>query len=246
MKRKIVVSIEARMTSTRLPGKVLKPCVGKPMLALLIERVKRSSLVDEIVVSTTVNKADDSIVACAGDNGVGSFRGSETDVVGRVVGAMRDAHADVVVHLTGDNPLIDPDIIDEVLRIYLYNKFDYVSNMLVRSYPIGLDTQVTSLPILEKSLAIAKDAPQHEHVCLSIYENRDIFSVFNLLAPPQLCRPDMRWTVDTQNDYEFMQAVFGNLYSKNRQFTSGDILAFLDTHPEIVQINKDIPQKKAR
>src|SRR3990167_2257529 len=242
MKKKIVASIEARMTSTRLPGKVLLPCVGKPMLELLLERVKRSKLIDHIVVSTTVNETDDEIIKLMKKLHIGYFRGSELDVVDRVVRAMKTEGANVVVQLTGDCPLLDASVIDQVILVYLYNNFDYVSNTLVRSYPRGLDVQVSSFEILEKSLKIAIDAAQHEHVYLSIYENHGKFKLFNVFAPPELCRPDLRWTLDTQADYEFIKAIYRNLYKNNPEFTSSEIIKFLDKHPEIIELNRDIRQ----
>lgn len=244
--KKIVASIEARMTSTRLPGKVLLPCVGKKMLELLVERVKRSKIIDEIVISTTVNTPDDEIVKVAKRLGIGYFRGSELDVVERVVFAMKYARADVVVQLTGDCPLLDPDVIDQVTRIYLYNNFDYVSNTLVRSYPRGLDVQVSSFEILEKSLRIAKDDAQHEHLFLSIYENSDKFRLFNVFANPELCRPDYRWTLDTGSDYDFINTIYRHFYKKNPTFTSSHIIGFIKKYPEVAEINNDIQQKPVR
>jgi spore coat polysaccharide biosynthesis protein SpsF len=243
---KIVATISARMTSARLPGKVLMPCVGQPMLKLLVERVRRSRLLDHIVVSTTVNQADDAIVQCARDLGVGCFRGSEEDVVGRVVGAMEAANADIVVQLTGDCPLLDAEVIDQLIRLYQANSFDYVSNTLVRSYPRGLDCQVVSLATLQESLRIAKDAAQREHVCLSIYENPQRFRLFNLMAPPELCYPDQRWTLDTDADYAFITAVYERLYPDNPAFTSAEVQRLLRREPELEALNSEILQKAVR
>lgn len=243
---KIVATIEARMTSTRLPGKVLKPCLGKPMMELLVERVRRSRLIDEIVISTTVNQTDDVLVRCADQLGVGHFRGSEDDVVARVVGAMEAAKADIVVQLTGDCPLLDWEVIDQLIRLYRANTFDYVSNNLVRSYPRGLDCQVVSLATLQESLRIAHDPAQHEHVCLSIYENPQRFRLFNLMAPPELCYPGQRWTLDTEADYRFLTTVYERLYPQNPAFTSADVLRLLRENPAIEAINSDIVQKAVR
>jgi spore coat polysaccharide biosynthesis protein SpsF len=234
------------MTSTRLPGKVLKPCLGRPMMELLVERVKRSRLIDEIVISTTVNQTDDVLVRCAQDLGIGYFRGSEEDVVSRVVGAMEAAGADIVVQLTGDCPLLDWEVVDQLIRLYQANTFDYVSNTLVRSYPRRLDCQVVSLATLQESLRIAKDAAQHEHVCLSIYENPQRFRLFNLLASPELCHPGQRWTLDTEADYQVLSAVYERLYPANPAFTSVDVLRLLRAHPAIEALNRDITQKAVR
>jgi spore coat polysaccharide biosynthesis protein SpsF len=243
---KIVATITARMTSARLPGKVLLPCVGRRMLELLVERVRRSRLIDHIVISTTANRTDDVVAQCAKDLGVGCFRGSEEDVVGRVVGAMEAAQADLVVQLTGDCPLLDWQVIDQLIRLYQANSFDYVSNTLVRSYPRGLDCQVVSLATLQESLRIARDAAQHEHVCLSIYENPSRFRLFNLMAPPDLCHPGQRWTLDTEADYRFITTIYERLYAGKPAFTSADIMALLEAEPAIAGLNREIEQKAVR
>lgn len=242
----IVANITARMTSERLPGKVLMPCAGRRMLELLVERVRRSRLINHIVISTTVNATDDVLIQCAQDLGVGHYRGSESDVVGRVTGAMTAANADLVVQLTGDCPLLDWEVIDQLIRLYQANNFDYVSNTMVRSYPRGLDCQVVSLATLQESLRIAKDAAQHEHVCLSIYENPSRFRLFNLLAPPELCHPGQRWTLDTAADYAFLTVVFERLYPDDPAFTSADVIRLLREHPEIEALNREITQKAVR
>jgi spore coat polysaccharide biosynthesis protein SpsF len=245
-RKRVVASIEARMTSTRLPGKVLKPCLRRPMLELLVERVSRSRYIDSIVVATTTNEPDQEIVDVASRIGIESFRGSENDVVARVTGAMEAAKADIVVQLTGDCPLLDPEVIDQVIRVYAANGFDYVSNCLVRSYPRGLDVQVGSLALLQASLAIARDAAHHEHVFLSVYENPDRFRLFNIFAPPELCRPDWRWTLDTEADYAYITKIYERLYPENPCFTSADIARLLKTHPEIAELNQEIQQKQIR
>src|SRR5215469_4940434 len=187
--RFVVASIEARMTSTRLPGKVLLPCIGRPMLELMVERVKRSRYADSIVVATTVNATDDPIVTLARQLGIRFFRGSEPDVVNRVTSAMREAKADIVVQLTSDCPLIDPDIIDQLVRIYAANGFDHVSNTILRSYPDGLDAQVSSLPILEKCYALCENDKDREHLFYTIRRNQDKIKTYQVLAPPELCWP---------------------------------------------------------
>jgi len=244
--RRVVATVAARMTSSRLPGKVLMPCLGRPMLERLVERVRRSEYIDDIVVSTTVNAPDDAIVDAARALGIGWYRGSEDDVVARITGAMEEARADLVVQLTGDCPLLDPAIIDQLIRLHSFNSFDYVSNTLVRSYPRGLDAQIAPLSVLQESLRIAKDAPQHEHVFLSVYENPDRFRLFNLLAPPELCRPDWRWTLDTPEDYAFITEVYARLYPQTPCFTSADIARLLLERPEIAALNQEIRQKQVR
>jgi len=246
MKPRIVVSIEARMTSTRLPGKVMMDCAGKPMLELLVERLKRASLIDDIVVATTTNATDDVLIDAAKRLGIHSFRGSEDEVMDRVVGAMREAKADVVVQVTADCPLIDPEIIDQLIRLYQHNTFDCVANARVRSYPRGLDCAVVSMAALARSLEMAEDYAHREHVCLSIYERPDAFRVFDLIATGELCRPDYRWTLDTEADYAFIKAVFEHLYAENPSFGTREILSLLKEKPELADINSHIRQKGLR
>lgn len=243
---KTVATITARMTSSRLPGKVLLDCLGRPMLHRLVERVRRCPHLDHIVVSTTTNPEDDVVVAAARELGVGCFRGDEHDVVGRVVGAMEEAGADLVVQLTGDCPLLDPEVIGQLIRIHQSNTFDYVSNTLVRSYPRGLDCQVLPFEVLRESLRLASDPAQHEHVCLAVYERPERFRLFNLMAPPSLCYPAWRWTLDTENDYRFILAVYEFLYPRNPAFTSDDVARLLHARPDIAALNADIVQKPVR
>src|SRR6202008_723537 len=142
------------------------------------ERVSRSRYIDRVVIATTVNKTDDPIVELAQRLGVRFFRGSEVDVVGRVTNAMQEAKADVIVQLTSDCPLIDPEIIDQLVRIYAANDFDHVSNAILRSYPDGLDVQVSSLPILEKCYALCENDKDREHSFYTIRKNRDKIKTF--------------------------------------------------------------------
>jgi spore coat polysaccharide biosynthesis protein SpsF len=221
--RYVVASIEARMTSTRLPGKVLLPCLNRPMLELMVERVKRSRHIDAIVVATTVNATDDPIVALAQRLGIRFFRGSEADVVNRVTSAMQEARADIVVQLTADCPLIDPGVVDQIVRIYAANNFDHVSNTLLRSYPDGLDVQVSSLPILEKCYALCENEKDREHLFYTIRRNQDQIKTYQVIAPPELCWPQWRWTLDTREDYQRICAIYERLYPKNPTFSSKDI-----------------------
>ena len=215
------------MTSKRLPGKVLMPCVDRPMLELMVERVKRSRYVDAIVVATTVNATDDPIVNLAQKLGIRFFRGSEANVVERVTTAMREVQADIIVQLTSDCPLIDPEIIDQLLRIYASNDFDHVSNTILRSYPDGLDVQVSSFPILEKCYALCENDKDREHLFYTIRKNRDKIKTFQVLAPDDLCWPQWRWTLDNIDDYHLICRIYEHFYAKNPTFSSRDIARFM-------------------
>jgi spore coat polysaccharide biosynthesis protein SpsF len=243
MKRKVVASIEARMTSTRLPGKVLKECLGKPMMELMIERVRRCETIDEIVIATTTNKADDPLEALAKKLNVSIHRGSENDVVQRVVDAHRNAQSEIVVQLTGDCPIIDPEVVDVLVRFYRMNHFDYVSNAVIRSYPIGLDTQVSSFSILEKSLELAKTESDHEHLYATIYKRPEQFRLYHFVGPQELIWPELRLTLDTAEDLALISAVYKALYPSNPAFRTIDIIRFLKANPHLVEINRFIPSK---
>jgi len=241
-----VLTIEARMRSTRLPGKVLRPILGRPMLELMIERLQRVRLVDQIVVATTTNQADDPIVDLACQLGVGIFRGSEEDVLDRVLRAGCAANADVIVETTGDCPLIDPEVVDDVVGEYLANKFDYVSTGLRRTFPNGLDVQVFSTSVLSEVARLTLDQVDREHVSLYIYEHPKRFSLHNVESG----LPDKYWnlrlTVDTLEDFALISAIFEELYPKNPEFSLQDVLDLLDHRPELIGINGHIQQKPVR
>lgn len=232
--RLVVASIEARMTSTRLPGKVLLPCIGRPMLELMVERIRRSRYIDTIVVATTTNSTDDPIVELAQRLGVRFFRGSEFDVAGRVTLAMQAAKADIIVQLTADCPIIDPQIIDQFVRIYAANEFDHVSNTILRSYPDGLDVQVASLPILEQCYSLCQTDEDREHLFYTIRKHQDKIKTFQVLAPPELCWPQWRWTLDTTDDYQRICRIYQYLYPQNPAFTSTDIASFMLSDPSLM------------
>ena len=160
---KIVATIEARMTSSRLPGKVLLPAAGRPMLAHLTRRLKTVPSIDEIVLATTTNATDDVLAEFAVQDGIRVFRGSEDDVMGRVVGAAESADADVVVEITGDCPLIDPDLVEQTIRVFKRNeKAVYCANSFISSYPDGMDTQVFTVEALRTSAVMTDDPLDRE------------------------------------------------------------------------------------
>lgn len=202
------------------------------MLELLVERVRRCPYIDTIVIATTTNATDDPIADLAQRLGVSHFRGSEHDVVGRVTGAHQANQSDIVVQLTGDCPIIDPQVISQLVQLYAANSFDYVSNVLVRSYPKGLDVQVASLPVLEKSQALCQTEVDREHLFYTVLKNPGKFHTLNLLAPPDLCWPLWRWTLDTPEDFQFLSRVYEQLYPINAAFTSQDVAAWMLTQPE--------------
>lgn len=242
----IVASIEARMASSRLPGKILKGAVGKPLLELMVERVRKSKLLHNVVVATTVESSDDITEKACQKMGVSCFRGSNDDVLERVLKAAQTHKADLIIELTGDCPLLDPVQMDRVIQYYLDNTFDYVSNFRERLFPRGTETQVFSVKVLEDVANRTQDAADHEHVSLFIYEHPEIYKLGGVSAEPFYNRPDLRLTVDTPLDYELIRTIFERLYPKNNNFTLKDVINLLDSEPALKVLNQQIQQKPVR
>ncbi|MBD1872963.1 glycosyltransferase family protein [Nodosilinea sp. FACHB-131] len=239
----ITIIVQARMTSTRLPGKVLKPVLGKPLLTYQIERLKRVKAADSIVIATTENSADDPIVELCQALAVDYFRGSEQDVLSRYYRAAQTAQADVVVRVTSDCPLIDPEVIDEVIQVYIAqrDRYDYVSNSLRRSYPRGLDTEVFSAQALEQAHREAIAQPDREHVTPFIYNHPNRYAIGQVTTAQDLSRH--RWTVDTPEDFELIKRMLEALYPQVPNFTLQDCLDLLSQHPDWTVINSHVEQK---
>ncbi|MEO1067892.1 MAG: glycosyltransferase family protein [Cyanobacteria bacterium J06638_6] len=237
------IIVQARMTSTRLPGKVLKPVLGKPLLEYQIERLQRVKLADTIVIATTTNVTDAPIVDLCKALGVDYFRGSEQDVLERYYGAAKQAQADVVVRVTSDCPLIDPQIIDQVIQFYLSHsdRYDYVSNSLQRSFPRGLDTEAFPTWALEQAYREATAPPEREHVTPFIYNHPERYAIGHLTYPQDLSHH--RWTVDTSEDFELMKRMLEALYPQVPDFTLQDCLDLIDQHPDWPAINGHTKQK---
>mgnify|MGYP003973402553 FL=1 len=240
---RIVATIEARMTSTRLPGKVMLQVLGKPMLHYLVERLKKVPSIDEIILATTVNSDDDILVEFAKEENIKYFRGSEEDVMLRVVEAADSVGADIVVEITGDCPIIDPQIVEQTILMYMANNVDYVSNGHIRSYPDGMDTQVFALNILKKSLSMTNELLDHEHVTLHIRNNPQLFTKINFVAPPELDWPELGLTLDEQHDYNLLKIIIEHFGQENPFFSCLDVVQFLKGRPELVAINAKVHRK---
>ncbi|EOQ87929.1 cytidylyltransferase [Leptospira yanagawae serovar Saopaulo str. Sao Paulo = ATCC 700523] len=242
-KNKIVATIEARMTSSRLPGKVLKEVLNKPMLYYLIQRLRAVPSIDEIVLATTINQTDDVLVDFAKNEGISYFRGSENDVMSRVLGAGESAKADIIVEITADCPIIDPAVVDQTIQLYLYNPCDYASNVVVRSYPIGMDTQVFSLDTLKKSFSLTEDKLDREHVTRHIRQNPNLFKQVHLVSSYLDYWPELAITLDEVSDYELIKKIIEYFYEKNPLFTCADIVALIKEKESWVAINRDVKRK---
>jgi spore coat polysaccharide biosynthesis protein SpsF len=240
---KTVATIEARMTSTRLPGKVLADIGGKPSLERMVERLRHVPELDQIVIATTLNETDDPVEALALKIGVGLHRGSEEDVLMRVLDAAHAHKADVIVELTGDCPLIDPAIVSRVINAYRLKRVDYVSNVLERTFPIGMDTQVFATKVLEDVARRTGDPTDHEHVSLYIYNHPEIYSLGNVAAEGREKRPKIRLTMDTPEDLEVIRHIFASLGHSRTDFSLAEMLAFLEANPAIAAINSKVAHR---
>lgn len=238
--------IQARMGSTRLPGKVMKTLIDKPVIEHVVNRVKNAKQVDEIVLATTNEKKDDILVEEAKKLDIQYFRGSENDVLSRYYYAAKENNADIIIRITSDCPVIDPKIIDNMIKTFIEisktGKIDYISNTIERTYPRGLDTEVFTFEALERAFIEADKSYQREHVTPYIYENPEIFKIEGFKN--NIDYSSYRWTLDTIEDFKVIESIYQALYDKDRLFYFTDIISFIKEHPEISEINKNIEQKK--
>ena len=214
------------------------------MLELMVERLKRISCLDGIVIATTVNDSDDCVAELARNQGVDCYRGSENDVMSRILEAARKHQIDIIVETTGDCPLIDPEIVEKVIRTYLDSGADYVSNVIERTFPWGMDTEVFSRETLEDAASRTDDPVDHEHVSVFLWRNPQIYKLVNVPAPFDLANPDLRLTLDTREDFRVIDEIFSTLYPQNPEFSLADILELIRKRPEISEFNRHIQQKK--
>lgn len=240
---RIEAYIQARMGSTRLPGKVLKKVLNRPLLAFLMERVSQSKEINQSMVVTTNQIQDDVIAEFCEENHFHCFRGSEEDVLDRYYQAALLRRPQGIVRLTADCPLIDPEVIDEVIRVFRQNypAIDYVSNCLDRTFPRGLDVEVFSFKALEQAFQNAHRPEEREHVTVYIYRHPDRFKLKNVSHQPSLA--SHRWTVDTQEDFNLIRLILEHLYPIQPAFRLKDILSLLVQHPNWAQLNAHIQQK---
>lgn len=243
--KKIAATIEARMTSSRLPGKVLLPLAGKPVLERMIGRLRRSRYLDEIVIATTENIADNSIVALAERLGVKYFRGSELDVLGRVLGAARSARADIIVELTGDCPLVDWRIVDRGVEEFFRHNVDYAANNVAPplTFPNGFDVQVFPASVLAEIDKLTQDPIDRVQVSYYIYRTPGKYRVRMWQATPEYYGPDLRLTLDEPADYELINTIFELLLPADDDFSGADVVNLLRKRPDLAAINKHVRQK---
>jgi spore coat polysaccharide biosynthesis protein SpsF len=239
----IVVIVQARIGSTRLPGKVMLKLEDKTVLAHVIERCRQIMLANEVVIATTVKQDDDLIEQEANRLGVYCHRGSEDNVLHRYYEAAQARKADVVVRVTSDCPLLDPEVANQVIAKFIAKKgTDYCSNTLTRTYPQGLDVEVFSFSALERAFVNGLQSYEQEHVTPYLYQHPEIFELAAFVAAENYSQ--YRWTLDTQEDWLLIQEMYRRLYVPQRIFSWSEALRLMQDEPQLQRINHMIQQKK--
>jgi spore coat polysaccharide biosynthesis protein SpsF len=240
----IVAIVQARMSSKRLPGKVLLELCGQPMLVRVVERTRRATLVNRVVVATTSDPSDDAIQALCDDHGYPCYRGSMFDVLDRYYQAACIYHAEVIVRITADCPLIDPQVVDHTIRQFLESGVDFAANRLPppwkRTFPIGLDTEVCTFDALARAWREAHLPRHREHVMPYLYEEEGRFRSLVIHHEPDYGH--LRWTVDTAEDLEFVRRIYAHFNGRD-DFSWLEVLALIEQHPELSQINAHVKHK---
>jgi spore coat polysaccharide biosynthesis protein SpsF len=240
---KVVAIIQARMGSTRLPGKVLKDLCGQTVLARVVQRTRRAKLVDQLVVATSLLPADDAIARECEGLSVACFRGDEADVLERYYRAAQQFAAEVVVRITADCPLIDPELIDATIAGFLKERPDYATNSLVVTYPRGLDVEVFTDNALAEAWRSAKAEYERVHVTPYLYEDRGRFRVLSLTADADYS--EYRWTLDTADDLELIREVYRH-FAPNGSMGWREVLKLMKSRPQLADVNAHVMQKGLR
>jgi spore coat polysaccharide biosynthesis protein SpsF len=240
----ITAIIQARMSSSRLPGKVLLDIAGEPMLVRVVERTRLAQTVAEVLVATTTHSIDDAIVGLCRERSYPCYRGSEFDVLDRYYQAAQQSHAELVVRITADCPLIDPGVIDKTVQAFLEGGADFAANRLPppwgRTYPVGLDTEVCSFTALQQAWVEADQPHQREHVMPFFYENPQRFKVAHINHDQDFGR--LRWTVDTAEDLELVRQIFQR-FPGRYDFSWLEVLELVRREPALAQINAQVQAK---
>jgi spore coat polysaccharide biosynthesis protein SpsF len=232
----ILAILQARMSSSRLPGKVLQPILGRPMILRQLERIRQASRIDRLVMATSTDASDDVLTEVCQEQGVECARGSLDDVLDRYYQAARKLGPAHVVRLTGDCPLLDPEVMDETIAFHLAGGFDYTSNALDElTFPNGLDVEVLRFDCLERAWREARLPSEREHVTPYVYNHREEFRVGCHSAERDLSH--MRWTVDEAEDLEFVRRIYAALYPANPLFRMRDVVELIEREPALGAIN---------
>jgi len=234
---KITCIIQARTNSRRLQNKVLLKISNSPIIIHILDRIKKSNYIEQIILATSSNSDDQILLDIANNNQIISFKGNEFDVLDRFYNAAKEYDADPIIRITGDCPLIDPILIDKMTKFFLENNFDYMSNTIERTFPDGLDVEIFTFATLKKAFSEATWLSEREHVTPYIIKNPKLFKIFSYTNDVNLSH--FRWCLDEESDYKMIQKIFYELKPK-KFFTTKDILDLLEKNPEISKINSGI------
>lgn len=234
---KATIMIQARTGSVRLPSKVLAKIGDKPMIWHVINRVKKVKSVQQIALITTKSQDDKVLLKIAEQNGIIGFAGKKLDVLDRHYQCAKKINADPIIRITSDCPLVDPALVEKIIRFYYKNKYDFVSNSIIPTYPDGLDVEVFSFKALQKAAKLAKKDHDKEHVTTFFINNPDKFKIYNYQNNKDLSH--MRWTVDRRKDLKFVRSIYAEMKS-NKIFSMNKILDILKKNPRLIEINKEI------
>lgn len=237
---KVVAIVQARMGSTRLPGKVLADLGGETVLARVLKRLRRAQWIEEVVVATTIAGPDAAIARECLRLGCGFFRGSESDVLDRYYRAARACQADAVVRITADCPLIDPGLVDRTIRHFLEQDADYASNVNPRTYPRGLDTEIFSRAALEQAWRAARSPYEREHVTPYLYGHPQQFKLVSVYGIADYSR--YRWTLDTSDDLQLLREIYSR-FGNGDHFGWQDAVAVMQREPDLADLNSQVAQK---
>jgi len=232
----IIAILQARFSSSRLRGKVLKTILGKSLLELQIERVRRSKNINRLIIASTTDISDDAIETLCNSLDIACFRGSHANVLDRFFQAALQYKPNHIVRLTGDCPLTDPEIIDKCIEFYLEGDYDYVSNTIEHTFPDGLDVEIFKFSALANAWKNAKLPSEKEHVTPYIHQNSTQFKIGSYKQKQNLS--SFRWTVDEYEDFNFVTQIYENLYPCNPHFKTNDILKLINKKPELTSINE--------
>jgi len=239
---KVIGIIQARTDSTRLPNKTLKDIQGKPLILHVIERVQHATSIEKVVLATTTRSIDTPLADLVQTQGIPVYRGDCDDVLDRYYQAATQYHGAVIVRITGDCPLIDPHVIDTIVQIFLQHHYDYVTNTLQPTYPDGLDVEVFSYKALQKAWNEATLTSEREHVTAYIRNHPELFTLYDIKNPVDLSK--YRWTVDQQEDLDFVREIYKRLSKKQKIFYMEDIVELLQQHPQLQEINARIQRNE--
>jgi len=233
--------IQARVGSTRLPEKVLMELAGKTVLEHVIERVSKSEKINKVIVATSDKTGDDKIEELCRKLNITCYRGSENDVLDRFYQAAKEFSYPNIIRITGDCPMIDPEIIDQTIELYEEEKLDYATNVIPPTFPKGLDVEIFTFESLEKAWREVASGPEREHVTVYFWRHPEIFKQKHLVNKINISAK--RWVLDYEVDYKFLQEVFNNLYAAKPDFRLKDVLEFLKANPDLEKINERIDRK---